>query len=509
MNFKEVSASRFINFDNHENKFLIVHHSLVDKSEFFKSDPSYNVNQVNGFCTFTYAQIFDLVKKISEEKSNEGFKKNDVVPLLFSNPFDLILNVLSLWKLNVIPVPLNNNLLKEDLTNEIKFLKAEHILYETTFAAHFLYLKTPSISHASFETEPTNNLSFANIAVVLFTSGTSGKPKAVPLTFTNLFSAFEAGDYIFQYSKNDSWYLNLPLYHIGGFSILARAILGGSSIILPESNELVSLKRNFDFVKPTLVSLVPTQLKRICENGIHPNKELRAALIGGGFSDETILRQAVNLGWSIYKVYGSTETSAFVTTLTPKDIFQKSKSVGKPLMNFEIKIFDGQRNILQADEIGEIGIKAPSVFKTYLNNKADSDVAFYNQYYLTGDYGYFDSDDFLYLENRRTDLIVSGGENITPIEIEQIILQYPNVYEACVIGLPDKEWGEIVAAVFSSKDGNQIDRLLLKMFLKKKLAAFKIPKNYFQLDNLPKSAIGKIKRSDLKKLFSNLTSLDT
>ena len=282
-----------------------------------------------------------------------------------------------------------------------------------------------------------------------------------------------------------------------------RAILAGSSIILPESNELETLKNNLEVVRPTLVSLVPTQIKRICETGIRPNIELRAALIGGGFSDEMILMQAVNLGWNIYKVYGSTETSAFVTVLTPDDIFQKPKSIGKPLKNVEIKIFDEQRNILQANEVGEIGIKAPSIFSSYLNNKTDSDVVFYNQFYLTGDFGFFDTEGYLYIENRRTDMIVSGGENISSIEIEQAILQFSNIDEVCVFGLSDGEWGEIVAVVVSSKDKSEIDFSELRIFLKEKLSSFKLPKKYFQLAELPKSAIGKIKRSEVKKMFTS------
>lgn len=510
MKFEEVSTSRFINFNTFgENKFLVVHHSLVEKSELIKSDSSNGFNQSNGFFTVTYAQIINFVKKISEEMSNEGIKANELIPILFHNPFDLILSTLSLWSLGAIPVPLNIHLLKEDLISEINFLKAKHIICEIKFANYFPFIKRFSISNTPSESQSIDNLLSSNIAVMLFTSGTSGKSKAVPLSYDNLFGAFQAGDSIFHYSKNDSWYLNLPLYHIGGFSILVRAILAGSSIILPESNELETLKNNLKIVKPTLVSLVPTQLKRICENGIHPNKELRAALIGGGFSDETILKQSVNLGWNIYKVYGSTETSAFVTALTPEEIFQKPKSIGKPLMNVEIKIFDELRNILHANEVGEIGIKAPSIFRNYLDNKTDSDAAFFNRYYLTGDYGFYDTDGFLYLENRRTDLIVSGGENVSPIEIEQVISLFPNVDEVCVFGLPDKEWGEMVTAVIISKDKSEIIFSELRVFLKEKLSSFKVPKKYFQLDSLPKSAIGKIKRSELKKLFSGSTSTHT
>jgi len=511
MKLKEFPITPFTHFNNfNKNNFLVVHHSLVEKSELFDFTILGAVERLGDFFIFAYKQVSDITKIIAGEMLAEGLVNQRFVPILTSNTFDLILSVISLWRNNAVPVPLNIHLLKNDLEEQINFLKVESIICETNFANDF-----PSLKKFSFSNIPLTNsilstgFQTSDTAVLLFTSGTSGKSKAVPLSYDNLSAAFNAGNSVFNYSENDSWYLNLPLYHIGGFSILARAILAGSSIILPESNELETLNNNLEIVKPTLVSLVPTQLKRICETGIRPNIELRAALIGGGFSDETILTQAANLGWKIYKVYGSTETSAFVTALTPEEIFQKPKPIGKPLKNVEIKIFNEQRNILPSNEVGEIGIKAPSIFSSYLKNETDSDAAFYNQFYLTGDFGFFDSDGYLYLENRRTDLIVSGGENIPTIEIEQAISLFPNIDEVCVFGLPDKEWGEIVAVVYSSKDGSRLDSSALKIFLKERLAAFKVPKKYFQLDSLPRSAIGKIKRSELKKLFSGSTSTHT
>ncbi len=503
MKLEEFPITPFTHFNNfNKNNFLVVHHSLVEKSELFDFSVLGAVERLGDFFIFTYKQVSDVTKIIAGKMLTEELVNQKLVPILMSNPFDLLLSVISLWRNNAVPVPLNIHLLKNDLEEQLKFLNVKNILCETNFVNDF-----PSQKKFSFSNIPLTNsilstgFQASDTAVLLFTSGTSGKPKAVPLAFNNLFGAFEAGYSIFQYSKNDSWYLNLPLYHIGGFSILVRAILAGSSIILPEFNELNSLKSNLEIVKPTLVSLVPTQLKRICENGIQPNKELRAALIGGGFSDETILTQAANLGWKIYKVYGSTETSAFITVLTPKEIFQKPKSIGEPLKNVEIKIFDELRNILPSNEVGEIGIKAASIFSSYLNNKTDSDAAFYNQFYLTGDFGFFDTDGYLYLENRRTDLIVSGGENISPFEIEQVISLFPNIDEVCVFGLPDKEWGEIVAAVVIAKDKCEINFFELRIFLKEELSSFKVPKKYFQVEELPKSAIGKIKRLEVKRMF--------
>lgn len=504
MKFGEFSGIPFSYFDIFsERAFLIVHHSLVENSEFIPKNLLYKINPSTGFITFTYNDISNVVGSMTQKMNAEEEKVNQPIPIILSNPFDLILSVLSLWRLHTIPVPLNIHLLKNDLLNQINFLSADKIICKTEHAEDFSSLKRFPFTNFDLTIKSlTTDLNSESTAVMLFTSGTSGKPKAVPLSFGNLFAAFNSGKTIFGYSGTDSWYLNLPLYHIGGFSILARAIYAGSSIILPESNDLDVLENNLKFVKPTLLSLVPTQLKRICENGIKPNSELRAVLIGGGFSDESILTNASNLDWKIFKVYGSTETSAFVAALHPKEVNAKPNSVGKPLQNVEIKIFDDERNYVPVNMSGEIALKTESLFSGYLNNDEATSAAFSNGYYLTGDFGFFDEDGYLFLEDRRTDLIVSGGENISPNEIEHVISQFPNIEEVCVFGLPDKEWGECIAAVVTSKDGNEIKMSGLKIFLRENLPSFKLPKTFFQVKELPKSAIGKIKRAEVKKFFT-------
>ncbi|MDP3149696.1 MAG: o-succinylbenzoate--CoA ligase [Ignavibacteria bacterium] len=504
MKFGELSGTPFSYFDTFsERAFLIVHHSLVENSEFFPKNLLYKINPSNGFISFTYNEISNVVESMTQKMNAEEGKVNQPIPIILSNPFDLILSVLSIWRLNAIPVPLNIRLLNDELLNQIKFLSVDEIICETKNAEDFSSLKRFPFTNSFLTSKSlTTNLVFDNTAVLLFTSGTSGKPKAVPLSFGNLFAAFVTGNTLFNYSKTDSWYLNLPLYHIGGFSILTRAIYTGSSIILPESNELNVFENNLERVKPTLCSLVPTQLKRICENGIEPNNELRAVLIGGGFSNETILMNAAKLGWKIYKVYGSTETSAFVTALKPEEVNAKPNSVGKPLQNVEIKILDDGRNDTPVNTSGEIAVRTESLFCGYLNDAEATSDAFYNGYYLTGDFGFFDADGYLFLEDRRTDLIVSGGENISPNEIENVISQFPNIDEVCVFGLPDKKWGECVAVVVTSKDGNEIITSKLKIYLREKLPSFKVPKTFFQTKELPKSAIGKIKRAEVKKFFT-------
>ena len=509
MKLEEFSASPFTDYEHiRSNNFLVVHKSLVELSEFVEGSTLDEVEVLNDFYSLTYGQVNRLTNSISDEMIVQGVRQQHFLPILMKNPFDIILSVISGWRCGTIPVPLNYQLLTNELKDQLSFLNAERIVCEKCLSNNFPDFKKIIFPKSlSMKNSVRSDFISANTAVVLFTSGTAGKPKAVPLSFNNLQSAFYSGNSVFNYSEKDSWYLNLPLYHIGGFSLLIRAILAGSSLILPESNELDSLKKNLMIVKPTFVSLVPTQLKRICESKIHPNVELRAVLVGGGFADDDMLLTAMRLGWKIFKVYGSTETSAFISTLTPEEFAIRKNSVGKPLPKVDIRIFDSNKKALHQNEVGEIGVKSDSVFQKYLNNEADSIATFNKGYYLTGDFGFLDSEGFLYVENRRTDLIVSGGENISPFEIEKVILEFHNVDEVCVFGLPDKEWGEIVAATVISKNKKELDFSELMIFLKEKLPSFKLPKKYFQTDLLPKSAIGKIKRAEVKSIFMKLDSV--
>jgi len=485
-----------------ENNFLIVHSSLVDTSELVDAKSIVNTERKGDFIIFLFEQISEIVKSISAKMVDDEICQEQLIPIITENSFDLILSVIGLWKIGAIPVPLNTQLQKKELLSQINFLKAQQLVCQKKYRSGFSGIKLFSFNAStSVNQKCRNDFSASDKAVVLFTSGTSGNPKAVELSFENLIAAFNSGNSVFHYSENNRWYLNLPLYHIGGFSILCRALFAGSSIVLTVSNELDSLKFNLPLVKPTIISLVPTQLKRICERKILPNKELRAALIGGGFSDDTILLTAAQLGWNIYKVYGSTETSAFATALQPEDNPLKINSAGKALENIEVKIFDENKTALPANETGEIAIKAASVFGGYLFNQEATNSVFYNDYYLTGDFGFLDSDGYLYLQNRRTDLIVSGGENISPVEIEQAISPFENIDEVCVIGVPDAEWGEIVVAIVSSKDEKEIDLSKLFFYLKDHLSSFKVPKKIIQVKTFPKTAIGKINRAEVKKMF--------
>jgi O-succinylbenzoic acid--CoA ligase len=328
------------------------------------------------------------------------------------------------------------------------------------------------------------------------------KPKAVELSFSNLINSSEIGNQYLKQTSDDRWLASLPFYHIGGFSIIVRAFMFGTEIILPHDLKFHSIIQSIFHFKPTLISLVSSQVSELLHNNIHPNRDLRHVLLGGGFVDSSIMKKAINTGWKVSKVYGSTETSSFVTVLSPDEFIIKPESVGKPIPPNEIFIYDETKNELTNNSEGEIVVKSPAVMKGYLNDEEATGQKLKNNLYFTGDIGYKDADGFLYVVNRRSNLIVTGGENVNPAEVEAMILNFPKVKEVYVLGIDDAKWGQRITAAIVLKQNQKFEIEELKDFLQDKIASFKIPKEIFFVDELPKTELGKIRRDFVKKIFS-------
>ncbi len=336
---------------------------------------------------------------------------------------------------------------------------------------------------------------------MMFTSGSSGKSKAVMLSYENLIQSALIGDQILNQNKNDKWLASLPFYHIGGFSIIVRAFLSDASLIIPDSLNIEDISRAIEKHKPTLASFVSVQLQRLIDNNIRPNNELKNVLIGGGFTSRELSLAAIKKGWKITRVYGSTEVSSFVTAITVEDIQSKPGSSGKALYPNEILIVNESKMNVPANTRGEIIVNSPAVAKGYYKNQEETSQKIINGFYYTGDIGYLDNDGYLFVEARREDLIISGGENIVPKEVESAILNNSVVEDVFVFGLNNSEWGQEVAAAIVLKKNRKISSNELKLFLKKKLAGYKIPKKIFFISEIPRTSLGKVQKEKLLKVI--------
>lgn len=453
--------------------------------------------------TISLRELNELVKIAASFLRNKGIGEGGKVAILSENNFNFIIIVLALWKLNSTPIPINVRLTSIEIEKFLLHSGSKHICIHSDIKSNYQLSGNYTPSYFPFEdavkiSEAENKFDPNRTALILYTSGSTGEPKGVELTFKNLFESAKAADTIINHSKSDCWMASLPFYHIGGFSIITRSLLAGTPIVIPDSLQTEIVRKSIMKYKPTLISLVPTMLKRLMVAGAKGNKYFRHVFIGGGPAESALLNNAIQLGWPLVKVYGSTETSSMVTALATDDFNSKPDSAGLPIGENTISIFGNTGRMLEENLTGEIGIKGPSVMKGYLKEKAPMK----EDYFLSGDMGYIDADGYLFITGRKKDMIISGGENVNIQEIENVILRFPEVVETAVFGIDDRDWIEAVAAavVFKNVEGTEI--IELQNFLRKNLPSFKIPKRILVLDEIPKNEMGKINRNELKKLIS-------
>jgi O-succinylbenzoic acid--CoA ligase len=459
--------------------------------------------------TFTYNQLARKSGSIKKHLSEQSVNENDFIGIFGEHTIEFVISVLALWKLGAIPVLLNPKVTQNELND---FLQSANCI---TLVGSEDQLKKYSITEQKFITLPDDlnessgeedkrEIIPGKTAAIIFTSGSSAKPKGVKLSFNSFYQSGLIGDTILKHSAGDRWLASLPFYHVGGFSIFTRSLLFCVPVVIPrsvKSNELIQSITEFN---PTLISFVSTQLKRLVDKRFKPNPELKNVLLGGGYISNELVEDALKLGWKITKVYGSTETASFVTALSPKDFDSKPGSVGKPITPNKIIIVDENNDTLAKNISGEVLISSPALMQGYLNEPDENETK--KEYFYSNDIGFIDDDGYLFLESRKSDLIISGGENINPLEVEREILAHPSVKEAAVLPLKSDEWGETVAAVIILEEGiNDFKVEELNTYLENKLAGFKIPKNVFIEKELPKTELGKVEKKKLTEKYSTTT----
>ncbi len=450
---------------------------------------------INSNNSISYKDIYTQSKQIAFTLLNKRIAKENYIPLLIEDKFLFIKTVIALWFLDAIPVPLNTKLLDDEINSilddhNFKFLVTDK---KSSFNLSKNELEIIDFNKITSENDETQTFSiptWEKEAVVIFTSGSTGRPKGVVHTFSSLIKSIENGNQILMHQEKDRWLASLPFYHIGGFQILCRSLFYGCTIVLPESlktDELVSAIINLN---PTHLSLVSTQLEQLIQQDIKPYDSLKISLIGGGFIDDELMIEADKLGWKPYRVYGSSETASMVTAISANEIKVKPQSVGKVLDNAVVNISDDS----------EILVKSKSLFKKYLDDEKETSSKLIKNFYHTGDLGFIDDDGYLFIEARRTDLIVTGGENVNPIEVEKTILMIKGIKEVCVFPKPNKTWGQIVACAIVKED-ESINEIMIKENLKKIIAGYKIPKEFIFTNELPRTSLGKLEREKIGKMF--------
>lgn len=414
----------------------------------------------------TYAELEFEATAAARRLAARGVRRGGIVALTLPPGVDFVIVVHALMKLGAIAYPVNTRLPDSELEAELARAGPALVVAEPGDLGH---------SEADLPLLGEHDLDAIHCRIL--TSGTSAGPRPIELTYGNhlwsaVGSAFNLG-----VEPTDRWLCCLPLFHIGGLSIVVRSVIYGTAAVVHDGFDVERVATSLEGDGITLISLVATQLMRLLEAEVDL-LPLRAVLVGGGPVPEDVLEQAIGRGATVVQTYGLTEAASQVTTLEPGEAHRRLGSAGRSLLTTHLRIHQG-----------EILVQGPTVAP----GTTDED-----GWLHTGDLGRIDSAGFLYVEGRLSDMIVSGGENVSPTEVEQALMRHPGIADVAVVGRQDPEWQEAVTAVVVLQPGALVDGEELRSHCAAALAGYKVPKRFEFVGELPRTASGKLLRRDLR-----------
>ncbi len=478
----------------------------------------------------TYSFLQHVSNRVGNALIGMGLKKGDRVILYMKKCLEQVIFHLGIQKTGAISVILNPGFKKEELTYFLEDTNAKVLVVGKNEEALVRSIDSKRIILAAdtdspFDQEklfqkyssqiPEPAPSYGDPALLVYTSGTTGKPKGAILTQENLMSDAKNIIHIWEISERDVLCHVLPLFHIHGLCFaLHTALISGATILMcdefsPETTiDILSRKKGESVC--TVFMAVPTMYSRMIDKmGGKRTDFSHLRLLTSGSApllpkDFEKIKEA--FGKEPLEREGMSETG--MNFSNPLRGMKKSGSIGLPLPNVKTRIVDPETyKDLETDEVGEIWLKGPNVSPGYWRKLEETASAFVNGWFRTGDSGKRDKDGYYYITDRLKHIIISGGENISPKEIESIINQHPQVKESCVIGALDEKWGEKVVAAVVLRPDTTLEAKEIQDHCKKYLMDWKCPKEVFFLKDLPRNKMGKIVKEEVVKLFSNCSSV--
>ncbi|KAA3629966.1 MAG: long-chain fatty acid--CoA ligase [Proteobacteria bacterium] len=342
--------------------------------------------------------------------------------------------------------------------------------------------------------------------LLCYTSGTTGLPKGALLSQNALLHAAINSAHMHDLTSEDRVLTSLPLFHVGGLNIQTLpALHAGATVTLQATFDPLATLAAIAEQAITLTVLVPAQLVAILATPQWQTTDLsslRVISTGSTLVPASLIAAVHARGVPLIQVYGATETSPIATYLTRSDAQRKPGSAGKAALHCEMRIVDEQDREVARGASGEILIRGPNVMTGYWNQPEATAACLRNGWYYTGDVGHLDAEGYLYVDDRKKEMIISGGENIYPAELENLLAGHEAIVEAAVVGRPDAKWGEIPVAVVVLKNGHTLDREALASFFEGKLARFKHPRDLICVDALPRNPLGKIQKQILREMVA-------
>jgi O-succinylbenzoic acid--CoA ligase len=429
---------------------------------------------VCGARSWTFAELDALVDGAA---AHLDVGEGERVGIRASNSAGFVVAVHTLMRCGAVLVPINTRLTDSEVAWQLADAGVSRVLQDGDLAA----LVQPSTPRDRTDTRAFELDAWHSI---VYTSGTTGRPKGAILTYANHWWSAVASALNLGLLADDCWLACLPLFHVGGLSILLRSVICGMTAVVQPRFEAAEVNRAIEAQRVSIVSVVSTMLDRMLaeRDGRPYPASLRCVLLGGGPAPRPLLERTAAAGVPVVQTYGLTETASQIVTLAPEAALERLGSAGKPLMGSEVRIGPD----------GEIYVDGPSVSPGYVNHPPREG------WLRTGDLGTLDADGYLYVLDRRDDLIISGGENVYPAEVEAALLAHPAVGEAGVIGVPDAKWGRRVTGVVVTRPGVTATADELVAFCRQRLAGYKVPRHIEFRTALPRNAAGKLLRRELR-----------
>lgn len=466
-----------------------------------------------GEATLTYRALHEQTATFAARLAAAGVERGTVVGVLLSNRLEAVLAIHAAPRLGVTLALFNTRLTAAELDVQVRAAECRVLVCERdTLPAALALPSTPRVLCVDPVDNPRltpidrlagNGAAYCEGAidldapfVIIFTSGTTGTPRGAVLTYGAFFASAMASAYRIGVLPHDRWLCALPHYHVGGLSILLRSCLYGTAVDLWQRFDAPAIMEQLRRAPVTLISLAPTMLYRLLEqSGVAP-PHLRLVLLGGAAAPPDLLERALEAGWPVAATYGLTEAASQVATALPEEVRRKPGSVGRPLLFTRVRVVDDQGRDQHPNVYGNIVVQGPTLMRGYLGAMPLAAEAWFS----TGDIGYLDADGDLWVVQRRNDLIISGGENIYPAEVEQVLRQHPAVADVAVVGVPSAEWGQQVGAAIVLRDPTASVADILA-FSRTRLAGYKQPRLVRIVEELPRTVSGKVLRAAVTELL--------
>ncbi|WP_368867768.1 o-succinylbenzoate--CoA ligase [Staphylococcus epidermidis] len=439
--------------------------------------------------SLTYEELYHRARTVAQYLTALNQKR---IGLYISNDIDSVVLIHACWLAHIEIAMINTRLTRHEMINQMNSVDITTIVHTLP-----LELEGFNLYHFNDLTQldkydvSSYKFNLESIASIMFTSGTTGPQKAVPQTFNNHLASAKGCKHSLGFEQNTVWLSVLPIYHISGLSVILRAVIEGFTVRLVKKFQTEDMLTQIKTYPITHMSLVPQTLKWLMDAGLTQPFSLEKILLGGAKLSPQLIEQAFAYRLPVYNSFGMTETCSQFLTASPQMLKERFDTVGKPSENVEVKIKNPN-----AYGHGELLIKGENVMNGYLYPKYLKDTFDNDGYFQTGDIAEIDDEGYVMIYDRRKDLIISGGENIYPYQIETIAKDFEGIEDAVCVGISDDTWGQVPILYYvTNQDINQNE--LIEHF-ENHLARYKIPKKYYQVESLPYTSTGKLQRKKVK-----------